>query len=45
MDVARRVEIKAFLRRMRARLAPEDVGLPAAERRRCALKRPRHWRA
>ena len=26
--------MKAFLRKMRARLSPEDVGLPAAERRR-----------
>jgi transcriptional regulator with XRE-family HTH domain len=34
MDGARGAELKAFLRRMRARLAPEDVGLPAAERRR-----------
>jgi transcriptional regulator with XRE-family HTH domain len=34
MDGPRGAELKAFLRRMRARLAPEDVGLPAADRRR-----------
>lgn len=34
MDGPRGVELKAFLRRMRARLSPGDVGLPAAERRR-----------
>jgi transcriptional regulator with XRE-family HTH domain len=34
MDVGRGPELKAFLRRMRGRLAPQDVGLPAPERRR-----------
>jgi transcriptional regulator with XRE-family HTH domain len=33
---ARQTELGAFLRAMRARLAPQDVGLPAGERRRLA---------
>lgn len=36
MDVGKGLELKAFLRRMRARLEPQDVGLPAADRRRRA---------
>jgi len=34
MEIGRAGELKTFLRRMRARLAPEDVGLPSTERRR-----------
>ncbi|HVN70194.1 MAG TPA: helix-turn-helix transcriptional regulator [Candidatus Binatia bacterium] len=34
LDLARRAELRSFLASMRARIAPEDVGLPQVSRRR-----------